>query len=227
MEYCVVRMLHQSPIERLRRKQRGFTLVELLLVLAILGVLAAVVSVAVAGLMGRGEKESYDVDERTIQMAVSTFYADKHAYAVGSGEGWNEDGGYSDVHNYPTYNSRYSNLYKGDEVTLGEYLVREVWSAPDTGATDDEVRNAAIWMGLLVNWPGSGFEGTDVAPGDDNAPMYGEHGPYLNSLPESCSAMNSLNGTGSITWIVGAYGGVYGVYKEGGVWYAGFGGRYP
>ncbi len=222
-----MRMLLQALIERLRCKQRGFTLVELLLVLAILGILAAVVSISVVGLMGHGEKEAYDVDERTIQMAVATFYADQHAFAGGAGGGWNEAGGYTDVHNYPTYNGLDSDLYRGVEFTLGNYIVHEIWSAPDTGATDADVRNAAIWMGLLENGPGDGAAAPDEAPGDDNSPLANEHGPYLHPLPDSCSTMNSSQGKGTITWIVGAYGRVYGVYEVDGVWYAGYGGRYP
>ncbi len=214
-------------IERLRCKESGFTLVELLLILAILGVLVAVAAISLVGLLGHGEEEAYDVDERNIQMAVSTFYADAHAFAGDSGDGWNEAGGYTAVHTYPTYNGLDSDLYRGVEVALGDYDVYEIWSAPDTRATDADVRNAAIWMGLLKNEPDYGTAGPDVAPGDANSPLADEYGPYLNELPESCSNMNSTQGDGSITWIVGDYGRVYGVYEEEGVWYAGFGGRYP
>jgi len=131
------------------------------------------------------------------------------------------------VHSYPTTTGTASNLYLGNETSIGKYKVNEVWSAPGTPATTPEIENAAIWMGLLVNGPGYGSPGPDVAPGNNNSPLAGEHGPYLNPLPKSCSRYNSSHGTGTITWIVGAYNRIYGVFEQGGVWYAGFGGRYP
>ena len=200
---------------------------EIIIVVAIMGILAAVVSMSVVGLIGRGEGEAYATDARTIQMAVSTFYSDVHAFAGGAGGGWNEAGGYTDVHNFPTRYGRESDLYRGVEVTLGDYVVHEVWSAPDTRATTNDVRDAAIWMGLLVKEPGYGTAGPDIAPGDDNSPLDDEYGLYINSLPDSCSTMNSAQGKGTITWIVGDYGRVYGVYEVDGMWYAGYGGRYP
>jgi len=106
----------------------------------------------------------------------------------------------------------------------------------DTQATTADIRDAAIWMGLLTYGPGDGDldgAGPDVAPGDNNSPRASEHGPYLNPLPKSCSIYNSSRGTGTITWVVGYSGRVYGVFSSDengdGVeeWYAGFGGRYP
>ena len=196
--------------------------------LLILGILAAVVVVNVVGLTGRGESESYATDESTIQLSVSTFYADAHAYR--STGGWNEAGNYTSVHNYPTPLGTASKLYLGIETSIGQYKVNEVWSAPGIQATTPEIMAAAIWMGLLVNGAGQcdvTGAGPDVAPGDNNSPRAGEPGPYLNPLPRSCSKYNSSTGTGSITWIVGEYNRIYGVFEDGGVWYAGFGGRYP
>ena len=193
--------------------------------LVILGILAAVVVVNVVGLTGRGEAESYAVDERTIQMSVSTFYADSHSYT--NAGGWNEAPPYTSVHSYPTASGAASNLYPGNETSMGRYKVNVVMNGNGTAAQDIDIQAAAIWMGMLVNGPGYGRPGADVAPGGNNSPLASEHGPYLNPLPKSCSMYNSPNGTGTITWIVGAYNRIYGVFEQGGVWYAGFGGRYP
>jgi type II secretory pathway pseudopilin PulG len=198
-------------------------------VLLILGILAAVVVVNVVGLTGRGEAESYAVDERTIQLSVSTFYSDAHGYS--NTDGWNEAGNYTSVHNYPTATGTGSTLHLGNETAMGKYTVQVVMDSSDgMPATTGDITAAAIWMGLLVNGAGQcdvTGAGPDVAPGDNNSPLAEEHGPYLNPLPRSCSRLNSSSGTGTITWIVGQYNRIYGVFESGGLWYAGFGGRYP
>jgi prepilin-type N-terminal cleavage/methylation domain-containing protein len=213
----------------LRTAQGGFTLVELLLVILILGILASVVVVSVVGLIGRGEKESYATDEKTIQTAISAFYADVHAYDIVNG--WNEAGNHTTFHTYPTASGQYSSLYLGNEIDLNGYRVNIVMDGRDmTPATTSDILEAAIWMGLLTEGPGEGDItglGPDTAPGDANSPRAGEQGPYLNPLPKSCSPNNSSNGSGTITWVIGEGGRVYGVFDSEGEWYAGFGGRYP
>jgi prepilin-type N-terminal cleavage/methylation domain-containing protein len=220
-------------IKRLISGQRGFTLVELLLVLVILGLLAAVVSVSVVGLVGRGEEEGYNVDERSIQTAVSTFYADAHGYSA-SGGGWSEPGGSTSVHNFPTCNGRASYLYRGGEVTINGGKAREVLGPGGIPATEGEIVDAAIWMGLMVSTPGSGTGVAPVADTKDNcAPLDSEHGPYLNEIPQSCSVYNSVSGAGTYTWIVGRYGRVWGAFHydldgDGtNEWYIGYSGVYP
>ena len=194
--------------------------------LVILGVLAAVVTVSVVGLIGRGEEEGYDLDERSIQLGVVTFYSDIHAYDVT--DGWNEDGSTAG-HRYPTASGQASSLYRSEtRSTINGQTVYRLMEGAGNPADDADIPPAAIWMGLLVNGPGSGPAGVDVAPGDDNSPLEGERGPYLNEVPKSCSRNNSTAGGGTYTWIVGSYGRVYGVFQQDtDEWYVGFNGTYP
>ena len=97
-------------------------------------------------------------------------------------------------------------------------------------ATTGDIIAAVIWMGLLTHIPGYGDVsglGPDIGPGDNNSPISGEYGPYLNPLPKSCSRYNTSAGEGTITWIIGVNNRVYGVFEDAGVWYAGYGGKYP
>lgn len=61
--------------KRINRDSKGFTLVELLIVIAILGVLTAVVLPNVTGLVGEGETEAAKAELVTIQTAVDTMMA--------------------------------------------------------------------------------------------------------------------------------------------------------
>jgi general secretion pathway protein G len=63
------------PASRDQHHDRGFTLVELLIVIVILGVLAAVTVFAVRGVTGRGEVSACAADKNTIQVAVEAYHA--------------------------------------------------------------------------------------------------------------------------------------------------------
>jgi prepilin-type N-terminal cleavage/methylation domain-containing protein len=61
------------------RGQKGFTLIELLVVIIILGVLAAVVTLAVTRFIGKGTLESANAELVTVQAAVESCLADANA----------------------------------------------------------------------------------------------------------------------------------------------------
>ena len=66
-------------MERLRRAVRGeagVTLIEMLIVLALIGILLAVVVPNLGGFFGRGKDRAYEADRRLIQGAVDGYYTD-------------------------------------------------------------------------------------------------------------------------------------------------------
>jgi len=269
------------------RGTKGFTLIELLIVIAILGVLAAVVIPNVVGLMGRGGEQSYETDEKNLQLAVSTFYSDTHAgFACNGGcftrttNAWGcqcteayadqlggtalqlaEDPG----HYYPTaIGHPYYHVLEldtdpitgpdPDNEQFQAFRVMDGNETPPVAATDSDIQNHAIWMGLLYNEGDAtdciycdggaacgGVEGdcdgTDCGSNNDRwnvSSLAFEGALYIQDFPDSAMATNTYNGNpgtgagGGYAWIVGDRGTVYGCYQKApGEWYAGFSGAYP
>jgi prepilin-type N-terminal cleavage/methylation domain len=63
-----------------RRKDSGFTLIELLIVIVILGVLAAVVVLAVGAFDERGEQAACKSDVKAVEVAVEAYRAKNSVY---------------------------------------------------------------------------------------------------------------------------------------------------
>lgn len=57
------------------KQDKGFTLVELLIVIVILGILATVTVFAVRGITDRGQENACAVDSRTLDTSIEAFYA--------------------------------------------------------------------------------------------------------------------------------------------------------
>ena len=77
-------------IKKAFRGQKGFTLIELLVVIIILGVLAAVVTLAVTRFIGKGKLESANAELVTIQTAIESALADGNADGGSASSGWGE-----------------------------------------------------------------------------------------------------------------------------------------
>jgi len=228
------------------KKKRGFTLVELVVVVAVLGVLTGVVLPNVVGMMGRGSAQTYDTDQETIQLATSTFYSDTHACwdsdAVG-GPLWgcnDTNAANAAGHYYPT-----ELAYIGDHTLTPSTTESDIAGGfPDNPrliggsgsggvATDTDIEEHAIWMGLLVNAPGVYDSPAGTSDRHNVSVLENETGLYLQEIPESAMEGNTRNGApagrgGIYCWIVGENGNVYGSYRTAAdTWYAGFGGGYP
>ena len=61
------------------RSDKGFTLVELLIVIVILGILATVTVFAVRGITSKAKDNSCAAEQRTIETAIEAYYADHQA----------------------------------------------------------------------------------------------------------------------------------------------------
>ena len=68
-------MTSRIPHRILQRRDEGFTLVELLIVIVILGILATVTVFAVRGITDQGQTSACQADKKTLETAVEAWYA--------------------------------------------------------------------------------------------------------------------------------------------------------
>jgi len=72
----------QHLVRKVRRDEEGFTIIELVIVIVILGILAAVVVFAVSGINDRGQTAACKADVKAIDTAAESYYAQKGTAAA-------------------------------------------------------------------------------------------------------------------------------------------------
>lgn len=73
-----------NEIVEVEKSERGFTLVELLIVIVILGILATVTVFAVRGIADKGKDAACASDQKVLEVAIETYYANGGAPGTAS-----------------------------------------------------------------------------------------------------------------------------------------------
>ena len=74
-----------QQINQTEKKDKGFTLVELLIVIVILGILATVTVFAVKGMTDKAKVNTCAADRKAMEVAVEGYYAQNGSYAATGG----------------------------------------------------------------------------------------------------------------------------------------------
>ena len=81
----------QTKFKKMQNK-KGFTLIELIVVIVIIGILAAIIVPRLGGFGDRANEAAIAADQRTIETAVAVYYAENDKYpGSDTGVTWQDD----------------------------------------------------------------------------------------------------------------------------------------
>ena len=106
-------------LQILHRVQTGFTLIEILVVVAILGALTAVVIPNIVGMMHHGEVEAMETEKHNVQVAVYSMMITAGVVQLDSTSSYNEIDELDEVHSVTATHPRTGVTYYLDDYLHG------------------------------------------------------------------------------------------------------------
>jgi prepilin-type N-terminal cleavage/methylation domain-containing protein len=86
-------------LRKRRNDQKGFTLIEMLVVISILGILAAIVTLSMVGITGLAQQRANSTEQKTVQVALDAMAAQQQLTPVQICA--NTSGSTNDMSNFP------------------------------------------------------------------------------------------------------------------------------
>jgi prepilin-type N-terminal cleavage/methylation domain-containing protein len=71
-----------SALRKRKKNQKGFTLIEMLVVISIMGILAAIVTISMVAVINSAQSRANDAEMHTVQVALDTMAAEQQLNAT-------------------------------------------------------------------------------------------------------------------------------------------------
>lgn len=74
--------LNTLPIQTKHTFQKGFTIVELIVIIVVIGILASIATVSYSGSQKRAQKSAFDASAQQVKLKLGDYFTDKNKYPL-------------------------------------------------------------------------------------------------------------------------------------------------